>query len=78
VLKIQKFTLTYKSDRINGVHIWRAVQREGSWLTIWPKPRVLPPYSWLWKEQGESEVSGWWRDAGKLNLGESTEFIIDK
>jgi len=37
-----------------------------------------PEYSWLWKEQGESEVSGWWRDAGKLNVGESTEFIIDK
>jgi len=38
-----KFTLTNKSDRINGMHIWRAFQGEGSGLGIWPEPRVLPP-----------------------------------
>jgi len=62
-----KFTLTNKSDRIDGMHIWRAVtvQGEGYRLWIWPKPRVLPPYSWLWKEQAKSDESGWWRDAKK-------------
>jgi len=25
------------------MHIWRAVQGEGSDLEIWPKPRRLPP-----------------------------------
>jgi len=33
-----------------------------------------PQYSWLWKEQAKSEVSGCWRDAEKLlrNVGKST------
>jgi len=61
VLKIQKFTLAYKSDRINGVHIWRAVQREGSWLTIWPKPRVFLAVEGTRREWGVGVVEGCWK-----------------
>jgi len=57
------------------MHIWHAVQGEGSKLRIWSEPRVLH-HPWLGQEIFMRGELGWWRDAGKLSWDRGRSYRV--